>query len=201
MKKLFLAVLVLLICACNQHPKTLSKLPIDAVILAFGDSLTYGTGVSAKNDYPSVLAELTHREVINEGVPGEISGDGLKRLPALLDEYKPQLLILIHGGNDILKKIPEHDTASNLDSMIAEAKNRKIEVVMLGVPKPGLWFMKSTEVYQAIAKRNEVFIDLDTLPAILGDNDLKSDLIHPNDEGYRQMATNIFNLLKNAGAL
>jgi len=201
MKKLFLTMLVLFTCACNQHSKRLNKLPSDAVILAFGDSLTYGTGVSAKNDYPSVLAELTHREVINEGVPGEISGDGLKRLPALLDEYKPQLLILIHGGNDILKQIPEHDTASNLDSMIVEAKSRNIAVVMLGVPKPGLLFMKSADIYQAIAKRNEVFIDLDTLPAILGDNDLKSDLIHPNDEGYRQMATNIFNLLKNAGAL
>ena len=108
---------------------------------------------------------------------------------------------MIHGGNDILKQIPEHDTASNLDSMIVEAKSRNIAVVMLGVPKPGLLFMKSADIYQAIAKRNEVFIDLDTLPTILGDKDLKSDMIHPNDAGYRQMATNIFNLLKNAGAL
>jgi acyl-CoA thioesterase I len=201
MKKLFLAVLVILVCACNQHSKTLSKLPSGAVILAFGDSLTYGTGVSDKKDYPSILAELTHLEVINEGVPGEISSDGLQRLPALLDKYKPQLLILIHGGNDILKQITEQETASNLDSMLAEAKSRNIAVVMMGVPKPGLWLMKSAEVYQAIAKRNEVLIDLDTLPATLGDNDLKSDMVHPNDAGYRQMATNLFNLLKDAGAL
>jgi lysophospholipase L1-like esterase len=201
MKKLFLAVLVLLVCACNGQQKALNKLPNNAVILAFGDSLTHGTGASSKNDYPSVLAGLTHLEVINEGVPGEISTDGMKRLPALLDEYQPRLLILIHGGNDILRKIPEHDTASNLDSMIGEAKSRNIAVVMMGVPKPGLLFMESADIYQAIAQRNEVLIDLDTLPDILGDNELKSDLIHPNNAGYRQMATNIYNLLKDAGAL
>ena len=201
MKKLFLAVLLLLISACNKPPKPLSKLPSDAVILAFGDSLTFGTGASTNNDYPSILAELAHRDVINEGVPGEVSADGSKRLPALLDEYQPQLLVLIHGGNDLLKKIPEQETFANLDSMIVEAKNRNIPVIMMGVPKPGLIFMESADIYQAIAKRDDILIDLDTLPTILGDNDLKSDLIHPNNAGYRQMATNIFNLLKDAGAL
>jgi acyl-CoA thioesterase I len=201
MKQLIPVMLILFIYACNKPLTALNKLPTDAVILAFGDSLTRGTGASANNDYPSILAQLTHREVINAGVPGEISVDGLTRLPALLDEYRPQLLILIHGGNDIIKKIPGQETAKNLDSMVAEAKSRKIPVVMMGVPKPGLLFMESAEVYQAIAERNEVVIDLDTLPAILGDNDLKSDMIHPNDAGYRQMANQLFNLLKEAGAL
>jgi acyl-CoA thioesterase I len=201
MKKLFLIMLFLLLFACNDRPQTLTKLSNDAVILAFGDSLTHGIGASSKNDYPTVLAELTRREVINEGVPGEISADGLKRLPPLLDKYQPQLLVLIHGGNDILKKVPEQDTATNLDSMLAEAKSRKIAVVMMGVPKPGLLFMESAEMYQAIAKKGVVLIDLDTLPAILGDKELKSDLIHPNDTGYRQMATSLYNLLQAAGAL
>jgi acyl-CoA thioesterase I len=89
MKKLSVTALVLLICVCTPHPETLSKLPSDAVILAFGDSLTYRTGASTKNDYPSVLAALTHRDVINEGVPSEIRAHGLKRGPDLLDEHQP----------------------------------------------------------------------------------------------------------------
>jgi len=86
MTKLLHSLLFLLLAACNKPPETLPKLPDDGVILAFGDSLTYGTGASSLHDYPSMLAGMTEREVINEGVPGEVSSDGLKRLPALLDE-------------------------------------------------------------------------------------------------------------------
>jgi acyl-CoA thioesterase I len=199
--RLFIALLIALIFGCTDQPKSRAKLPEDAVILAFGDSLTYGTGASSKHDYPAVLAELTHREVINEGVPGEISADGLKRLPDLLEEYQPKLLILIHGGNDILKKIPSHITEANIEDMIVVAKSRNIDVLVLGVPEPGLMILGSAPFYETIAEQNDVLSDLDTLPSVLGSNNLKSDLIHPNDIGYRQMATNIYDLLKVSGAL
>ena len=201
MKKPLLLAIFLLLTACSEPPKTLTKLSADAVILAFGDSLTYGTGASAEHDYPHILAGLTAREVINEGVPGEISSNGLKRLPALLDQYQPDLLILIHGGNDMLRHIPNEQTADNLDKMIAEANNRHIEVVMLGVPKLNLLTLNSADFYKTVAETRQTLIDLNTLPDILGDNSLKSDMIHPNDAGYQLMANNIFNLLKQAGAL
>lgn len=201
MKIYQLFMLVLLLTACGEPQKTLTRLPPDAVILAFGDSLTYGSGATAKHDYPSLLSKLTSLEVINEGVPGEISGEGLKRLPALLDEYEPKLLILVHGGNDILRKIPAEQTINNLKQMIAESKRRNIEVILLGVPKPNVFMLTSAEFYQTVADSNDVIADLDTLPEILGDNSLKSDLIHPNDAGYQLMAQNILQLLQDAGAL
>lgn len=201
MKKPILLAIFLLLTACSKPSKTLTKLPDDAVILAFGDSLTYGTGASAGHDYPGILAGLTAREVINEGVPGEISGDGLKRLPALLDEYQPELLILIHGGNDMLRNIPNQQTADNLSRMISEASSRHIEVVMLGVPTFNLLTLNSPPFYQAVAETRQIPVDLNTLPDILGDNSLKSDMIHPNDAGYQLMANNIFNLLRQTGAL
>ena len=201
MKKPLLLAIFLLLIACSKPLKTLTKLPDDAVILAFGDSLTYGTGASAEHDYPGILSGLTAREVINEGVPGEISGDGLKRLPALLDQYQPKLLILIHGGNDMLRNIPNEQTADNLNRMITEANSRHIEVVMLGVPKLNLLTLNSADFYQTVAETRKILIDLNTLPDILGDNSLKSDMIHPNDAGYQLMAKNIFDLLRQAGAL
>jgi lysophospholipase L1-like esterase len=200
MKTRFLLLIFLLLTACGKTPKTIAKLPSDAVILAFGDSLTFGTGASSEHDYPSILSKLTALEVINEGVPGEISSDGLRRLPALLDEYNPKLLILIHGGNDIIRKIPSEQTISNLKQMIVLANNRQIEVVMLGVPKPNVFMMDSAEFYRTIADEEKILTDLETLPEILGDNSLKSDLIHPNDAGYERMANNIHNLLREAGA-
>jgi len=198
--KIIPLVLLLLLTACNRTD-TLTKLPSDAVILAFGDSLTYGTGASPQHDYPSVLAKLTTLQVVNAGHPGEISGDGAKRLPALLDRHQPDLLILIHGGNDMLKRIPPEQTADNLKQMITLARNRRIDVVMLGVPKPSILWMSSADFYQAIAEALNVPIDLETLPEVLGDNSLKSDLIHPNDQGYEKIATQIHSLLVDSGAL
>ncbi|MDD5275481.1 MAG: GDSL-type esterase/lipase family protein [Methylovulum sp.] len=199
--KTLLLLIFLLLSACGEPPKTLAKLPDDAPILAFGDSLTYGTGASAAHDYPAILANLAAREVINEGVPGETSSEGLQRLPALLDEYQPKLLILIHGGNDMLKKIPREQTVEHLQQMIAETKSRHIEVMLLGVPEPNLLLLSSADFYQHLAETEDILVDLDTLPDILGDNDLKSDLIHPNDEGYRLLAEAIFKRLNAAGAL
>lgn len=201
MKKLFLALLILFLSACDKPTPVFEKMSQDAVILAFGDSLTYGTGALQNADYPSVLSKLSSLEVINDGVPGEISGDGVKRLPSLLDEYQPELLILIHGGNDMLRKIPQQQTINNLKQMIAEARQRNIKVIMMGVPKPSLLLMDSAEIYRQVAEQEKIPIDLETLPKILSTNHLKSDAIHPNADGYKLMAQNIFNLLVETGAL
>jgi lysophospholipase L1-like esterase len=201
MNKALLFYIFLLLSACNKPAPVFEKLSQDAVILSFGDSLTYGTGASKNADYPSILSELSSHEVINAGIPGEISRDGLDRLPNLLDEHQPELVILIHGGNDMLRKIPQQQTSSNLKQMIALTKQRDIKVVMLGVPKPSLFLLSSSELYQQVAEAQKTPVDLDTLPEILSSNQLKSDTIHPNNEGYRVMAENIFNFLIETGAL
>lgn len=202
MKKSLLIVLFLFLSACEQpSPKVFNKLTQKAVILAFGDSLTYGTGATKSTNYPSVLSNMSQHKVINAGNSGEITRNGLSRLPALLDLHKPELLILIHGGNDMLRKVPLQETADNLKQMIGEAKQRNIKVVMLGVPAPRLFLLSSAEIYKQVAEEQNIPIDLETLPKILGDNSLKSDTIHPNAAGYKIMADSIFALLVDAGAL
>ena len=201
MKKWVIGILLLGLIACNTQTPMLNKLPDDAVILAFGDSLTYGTGATSEHDYPTVLAGLIGREVINTGVAGEITSEGLQRLPALLDEYQPNLLILMHGGNDILRQINLEQTRDNLKAMIAEAKQRNIAVVLMGVPKFGLVFLHSAEIYAELAQSEQVPADLESLPTILASNALKSDTVHPNDQGYQRLAENIVVLLQQQGAL
>jgi len=200
MSKYFLIFLVLLVSACNK-PNPIPKLSADAIILAFGDSLTYGTGATPQHDYPSILTALSGRQVINEGVPGEITEQGEERLPKLLDQYQPELLILIHGGNDLLQNLPRQETRANLKKMINEAKKRNIAVMMLGVPNPGLLFFSSADFYKSLAEQQQIPADLNTLPDILRNNALKSDIVHPNDAGYQQLASNIFDFLQDHGAL
>jgi len=175
---LFLSfVFVVLLSACGDDAPSISKLASDAVILAFGDSLTHGNGAKENESYPAVLQELTGRKVINAGISGEESEPGLNRLPGLLEQHKPQLLILCHGGNDLLRKKDINKMESNIRNMIQLAKDKNIPVVMLGVPKPGL-FLSSFEVYKKIADSMKVVFIEDLIPDVLGDNGLKSDTVH-----------------------
>ncbi len=198
------ALLVLLfsltLYSCGNSTNRLSLLMAEDTILAFGDSLTYGTGANAGEDYPTLLSHLANINVINAGIPGEISSKGLERLPNVLNEHTPDLLILIHGGNDILKKLPRSKQKKNLINMITLAQAKNIEVAMLGVPEPGI-FLKSAEIYEQVALETNIPIELSLLPDILGDNALKSDIAHPNKDGYQKMAQGIFEFLKENGAM
>ena len=195
-----LCVLMLFISACGDETPRLSPLSSDAVILAFGDSLTHGNGAKENESYPAVLQELSGRMVINAGVSGEESEPGLNRLLGVLEKYKPQLLILCHGGNDLLRKKDLNKMESNIRNMIQLAKDKNIPVVMLGVPKPGL-FLSSFEVYKKIADSTDIVFMEDLIPEILADKSLKSDTVHPNKDGYQVMAESIYSTLKDYGAL
>ena len=188
-----------LLAACGKSAQV-SPLANDDVVLAFGDSLTFGTGASPGESYPAQLQALIGRKVVNAGVPGEISSDGLQRLPELLEEVKPKLLILCHGGNDFLRKLGEAQVAANVRAMIKLAKDRGISVVLIATPKPGL-SISPPDFYAEIAKEFAIPFNDDVLKNVLRDNDLKSDLIHPNAKGYTQIADTLAKLLKKAGAV
>ena len=93
-----LLVILLLLQGCQKA--AIEPLAPGATIVAFGDSLTAGVGASSGADYPAQLASLTGYRVVNAGVSGETTAEGVKRLPAVLAKYSPELLILLEGGND-----------------------------------------------------------------------------------------------------
>jgi lysophospholipase L1-like esterase len=189
-----------LLAACGGGSPKLARLPPDAVILAFGDSLTFGTGANAQDSYPAVLERIAARKVVSAGVPGEISAAGLARLTPLLDELKPALLVLCHGGNDFLRKLDEREAAKNVRAMAEAARARGIAVVLVATPKPGL-MPSPPGFYADIAHDLKLPFDDVALKKILTDNELKSDLVHPNAKGYARMAQAVADLLKASGAL
>lgn len=197
----FWLLLALLLGGCGQDSAILLPLSDDAVILAFGDSLTRGNGASTDSSYPAVLERLSGRRVINAGVPGERTPAGLARLAAALDQHHPELLLLCHGGNDMLRRHPMETMQSNLEQMVALARERGIQVVLLGVPRPAIFGLESAAPYYAVAEGAGIPLEDKIIPQVLSDNDLKSDQIHPNAAGYQRIAEAVYLLLKEKGAL
>ena len=188
-----------LAAGCDQTAK-LASLADDAVILAFGDSLTAGTGANKKQAYPAQLQGLISRTVINAGIPGEVSHSGLRRLPALLKQHQPDLVIICHGGNDILRRLNLQQTRDNIQAMIDTSRSHGAEVMLVGVPEFGI-FLSSAEFYTELARNNRLPIENTVLSDVLGKAAYKSDQIHPNAEGYGIMAKRLAQLLKYSDAI
>ena len=200
----FRIILILLatlaVASCSSDRTALDPIPEDGVILAFGDSLTHGTGARPDESYPAVLEQLSGRTVFNAGNPGELSADGLKRLPGVLAEHSPDLLILVHGGNDMLRKKNLDMAANNLRTMILIAQERNIQVVMMAVPNPTL-LLSPAGFYEELADSMGIPIEADAISDVLQYPANKSDTVHPNAKGYRIMAERIHALLVSHGAL
>jgi acyl-CoA thioesterase-1 len=203
-KKLLISLLLAivtsaLLMACSSSAK-LPRLASDAIILAFGDSLTFGTGATLTESYPAILERLVGRRVVNSGVPGEVTGEGLSRLPEVLEREKPALLILCHGGNDLLRRLNQQQTASNLRAMIRLARERGIAVVVIAVPSPGI-ALSPPSFYREITTEMNIPFEEEALTTVLSDGSLRSDYIHPNAAGYRRLVESIVSLLKKSGAV
>lgn len=190
---------LLLLMGCDSGPE-LRRLPRDGIILAFGDSLTYGTGTDRDHSYPSVLARLTGRRVINDGIPGEVTRLGLVRLPKSLASHQPDLVILVHGGNDTLRRLGASQTKENLGQMVAAIRSAGADVVMLGVSGANL-FLTAPDYYTDVAEELEVPLDTEAIPQLMRDATMKSDRVHFNREGYAALALAVKALLESNGAL
>ena len=194
-----LLALALTFTACGERPK-LERLPASAVVLAFGDSLTFGTGAAEAESYPAQLESLIGRRVVGAGIPGEVTAQALARLPAALDEHAPRLLILCIGGNDFLRRLGNAQAERNVRAMVQLAKSRGINVLLIGTPEPGL-LPSPPAFYAAVAKDLGVPYEDGVITEVLKDASLKSDPIHPNARGYRLIAERLAARLKKSGAL
>ena len=206
---------LLLCCGCQSPPPALPPLAQDAVILAFGDSLTFGPRVDPQQNYPAQLARMTGRKVVNAGISGESSPYGLARLPGVLDKVHPDLLILCHGANDLLwfkgKEGPEAGLKANLSQMIQLAKARHIPVLLLAVPRmtviypPKQWpkvrISAPPALYAELAEKFELPIEADILERVLANSKLLTDFVHPDATGYHMIAESVVQKLRQSGAI
>lgn len=188
--------LMVLFSACEKGPQV-KPLTAASTIVAFGDSLTHGTGAPEGQAYPDVLSELLGRPVINAGIPGETTSEGLKRLPEVLETYQPQLVILCEGGNDFLRRHNQKRLFDNLAEMIEKIQATGADVVLVGIPQLGL-MVNTHPDYLRLAEAYKIPYEGKIISDLLTERDLKSDTIHPNAAGYRLMAEAIYKVINEA---
>ena len=197
MKTIIIAVIVILaLLTLTKNKDHTMSLTNNHTILAFGDSLTYGFGASPEESYPEQLSFLSGYKIINAGINGDTSSEGLRRLAPLIEDRSIKLMILCFGGNDIIQKKSMSELKQNLKTMIQMAKAKNIEVLLISVPNITLFGLSPLGLYAEVAKEENVPLLSGILANILSQPSLKNDQIHPNASGYKKMAELIYESLQ-----
>ena len=203
-RSLALIAMALIIAATTACGGAREKtLPAGAVVLIVGDSITAGYGVEASEAWPAQLAQRTGWRVIAAGISGDRTAGGRDRMPALLEEHSPALVIIELGGNDLLRHLPETEIAANLDTMIDNARAHGAKVVLMAAPQPTafgvLTGLSAAHLFRDVAQRMKVPLIEKALPAVLSDPGLKLDALHPTPAGHRVLAERAFDELAAIG--
>jgi lysophospholipase L1-like esterase len=162
-------------------------------IIAFGDSLVEGVGSTPGNDFVSLLSKKVGRPIVNLGISGNTTADGTSRIDTL-NQYQPKIVILVLGGNDYLKKIPITETRKNLEFIIENIQARGAIVLLVGVQGGILNDHFDKEFKNLRDKYHTAFVS-NILSGLVGHTQYMSDIVHPNDAGYRMMAERIYPIL------
>lgn len=164
----------------------------DGPIVAFGDSLVYGTG-SSGGGFVKMLEQKLGRPIENLGVPGDTTADGLARIDEVL-AFEPSVVILLLGGNDFLRQVPQDTTFANLETIITRLQAEGAAVLLAGV-RGGLVRDHVAARFEELADRLETAYVHDVLDDTLGVPDYMADHVHPNDAGYGVIARRVYPVL------
>lgn len=175
-------------------------------VLIVGDSISAGFGLDTRQGWVSLLEQRLKREgfddkVVNASISGDTSAGGQARLPALLAEHKPELVILELGGNDGLRGLLPTQLQQNLAGMIQQSKKAGAKVLLLGMRLPPNYGVRYTtafaEVFPQVAKENDIPLVPFLLEGIGGvPSMVQSDGIHPTAEAQSRLLDNVWPMLK-----
>lgn len=193
----------LLLFGCDK-PLQLAPLPAGATVLAFGDSVTAGVGASKGEDWPTLLGETSGWQIVNAGIPGDTAEAGKHRLAALLDAHRPRLVIIEIGGNDFLRRRPQAAVKQDLREIIQAVKAADAQPVLVAVPELSLLALVAKRpadapLFAELAKEERIPLIEDVFSNVLAQAELRADQIHPNAQGYREMANGIHQALRRYG--
>ncbi|RJX32101.1 MAG: arylesterase [Oxalobacter sp.] len=201
----FIATIIMLFClvSCGRQPK-MASVPPGSVVLAFGDSVTYGTGAQSGEDWPTLLAQKTRWQIVNAGIPGDTALNGKDRIAALLEQHRPVLVIIEIGGNDFLRRRSHAAVKEDIRQIITTSRSSGAEIVLVAVPEFSMFAVVAEKpsdapLYAELGKEEKIPVIAGVFSGVLSQMALRADTIHPNAKGYRVMADGLFAELKKIG--
>lgn len=199
------ALLVAVAAGCGKAPRH-AALPAGSVVLALGDSVTFGTGAGPGEDFPARLAALTGWRIENRGVPGDIAAGARDRLDEALEDVRPALVIVEIGGNDFLRRHGDATVKENIRAILRRVRQTGAPAVLVAVPKfsplgAAMGRLPDAALYAELADEEKVVLVPGVFGTVLADPALKADPIHPNAAGYRALAEGIAATLRESGLL
>ena len=178
-------------------PSKITNYPsVGDTVVMFGDSLIEGVGASKGYTLPELLSEKINTPIINMGIKGQTSKEGLARINSIID-LDPKVVMILFGGNDYLHDVKPHTTFKNIDDMVAILQEFGAVVVLLGI-QGGILTDPYEEEFKKIAHNRGALYVPSVLDGIIGEESLMSDEVHPNDIGYALIADKIYPVLKKA---
>lgn len=197
--------LAAVLLGCGRKAR-FAAVPAGATVLALGDSITFGTGTTPETSYPAVLATLSGWNVVNAGIPGDVSAGALQRLPSLLQEHRPRLVLVSIGGNDMLRRVSEAETRANIRAICQQVAAAGAQVLLVGVPQPSALaavarVLSDHPMYEELASELKVPLHGGGWAAVLSDPALRSDPIHANAQGYAKFAEGLAGTARQVGLL
>lgn len=187
----------LIITSCGSSLNNIKNLQAGSgdKIIVLGDSIASGYGVSKTESFPSILSRLLKLPIVNRGVAGDTTADGLNRLQKDVLSASPWLVIVELGGNDYLRKIPISETKENLKQIITQIQAQKAIVVLLGI-NTGVVDPYQT-MYANLAEETQAYLIPQIFTGILNDSQYRQDdVIHPNAAGHQKLAERVATALK-----
>jgi lysophospholipase L1-like esterase len=193
------------LAGCGRKPVRAQAIPAGATVLALGDSLTSGVGAGTDSAYPAVLQRLTGWKVTNAGISGDTSTGALQRLPGLLRQHRPALVIVSIGGNDFLRRQSADATRSNVRKICADAQASGAQVLLVAIPELTLLAtmgrLSDHAMFEEIASDLRIPLHGKGWSGVLADASLRSDQIHANAAGYERFTLGLVDTLKDTGLL
>lgn len=200
-RKTLLLIIVIVVVVIGFYVRARYWYPIENrnatgdVIVALGDSLTYGTGAQRGEDWPSIVSRHCNCTITNKGVPGDTTAEAYARLESDVLALDPKIVIVGLGGNDILRQLPREEMFKNLRQVVDEIQDSGAMVVVLGLNGFPLKGDLGSGYRQLARDTGSVYIP-NILGGIFSDSKLKSDQLHPNAAGYEIMADKIYGELE-----
>ncbi len=172
-------------------------------LLVVGDSLSAAYGIEARQGWVALLAQRLdgRAEVINASISGETSGGGAARLPDLLGQHAPDIVLLELGGNDGLRGLPPGQLRANLARMIEASQAAEAEVLLLGIDIPPNYGRAYRDAFTGVFRRLADDYALPLVPFLLegvalNDGLMQSDGIHPTAEAQPIILDNVWPALE-----